>query len=449
MPAPHPSGAAKWCKRCDVGFYGGVCPKKHQHFAFTSILPLGAVAPDWARAIHGYGLDGDCPPGCMPFAAGALITIVPWGRGGATKHAAGDNQGWLFGSTEEGAEGLVPANYLSLDGDASPTAVGAGEPAPTHAPEPEPEPGEEFLPGAYTETYDSVTAQREQQAREEEDDAEEVARVEMMRQKMHEAKREDSSIRARIEESKKQPPQPSQQPPPMMPQQQQPDAPTVGRTWPPSARQSPPPSEAPPPPVGVPAPASRASASRGVAHEPRRGSLSEEAYAEIERRVEDEVARQVYRVDEEAQAEAVRLLDQKETHDKEAEWLREIGKRLLAEERQRGGQPLPAEAAAARAAEISAEYEASAKDALEQRRGAMENEIRAETERRFAEELLGLQGREHDSASLIQATFRGGAIFTVFHCFPIILPLFPSILSLFHHFVTFPSFALRRSAAEA
>ena len=421
-PAAHPSGVALWCKRCDVGFYGNACARQHQRFAFTKVLPLGQAPPAWGRALWAYGQDQEPQPGCLPFAPGALITVIPWGCGPAAKHAGDDNPGWLYGATEDGAHGLVPENYVELQyegqaatpvaaapevlgteprlaasGSTSAPVVKVPEPEPEPEPEPAPTPARapwarnagvatrvvpppvedatEFLPGQFTETYDSRAQQQRPSGAQQADEA--VARLDRRQQ-------------PQLQQPPQQPRQPLQPLQPTPPPVEVPAA-RVERPRAAGQPQQPPPQSA-------------------VVHEPRRGSLSDEQNAEIERRVADEVSRQLYRVDEEAQAEAVRLLDLKTVQDAEAERLREIGKQLLAEERQRGGQPLSAEAAAARAAEISDQFERSRMDEVERRRAEMEDQIRAETERRFAEELQKLQEREHESAALIQATFRGGQL---------------------------------------
>ena len=87
-PAAHPSGVALWCKRCDVGFYGNACARQHQRFAFTKVLPLGQAPPAWGRALWAYGQDQEPQPGCLPFAPGALITVIPWGCGPAASRCA-------------------------------------------------------------------------------------------------------------------------------------------------------------------------------------------------------------------------------------------------------------------------------------------------------------------------------------------------------------------------
>ena len=406
-PAPHPSGAALWCKRCSLGFYGQHCARQHQRFAFTNVFPLGHEPPAWGIARWDYCTGEPPPAGCLPFAADDLITIVPWGSGPAAKHTAADHPGWLVGLSEEGTAGMVPENYVQLqyEGQAPTSAVSGtwkvaqpqprAEPQPTpqsvlkRAPQPEPEPepepranqqapppdGEttEFLPGLYTETYDK-RAQWEQRAQEAAKPAPGVGRWQSER------------------------PQQARQTSP------QPAPPTI---------------DVPPPRPRADKPRSgiRATDSRVMlpaerpAYEHRRGSLGEEQHAEIERRVAEEVSRQLYRVDEEAQKEAIRLLDLHVAQEAEAERLREIGKQLLQEQRAGAGGALSAaasaDAAAARAAEISEQFERSRADEVERRRVQMEHQIRVETERRFAEELQRLQVLEHDSAALVQATFRG------------------------------------------
>ncbi len=418
--------------------------------------------PEWGRAAWDYGQDEPPPTGCLPFAAGALITIVPWGSGPAAKLTAADNAGWLYGLTEEGAGGMVPENYLQLQYEAeapappvseawqaSPPAKPKPEPEPEperepeleSEPEPEPEPeptplppppdngeGTEFLPGLYTETYDT----RAQQQRRTQEAARPTAPsqpapppVDMLPSRAVQPRSEDavtfkaqpvvnapSTVAARRwGEGTGYKAQPRQQDIIQRMDSSSLALPSDVSTLKPYELKAALAERGLDVTGGRPALLARLREHVAKQQTPdhyaygsRRGSLSEEQDAEIERRVAEEVSRQISRVDEEAQKEAIRLLDLQAAQEAEAKRLREIGKQLLLEERQHG---LSAEGAAARSAEISLQFERSRMDEVERRRAEMEDQIRAETERRFAEELQRLQALEHDSASLVQATFRG------------------------------------------
>ena len=194
---------------------------------------------------------------------------------------------------------------------------------------------------------------------------------------------------------------------------------------PPAAEQQPVPAPAPAP-VPVPAPAAAVQQPREPAvvptpvllpfrpappdAEPPSAAQTDEE-AEIERRVLEEVERQLTQVDEQAQAEAERRLDAQQEHEKEAERLRLIGKELLAEQRQRdveaGVVHTPRLDAADDAQAAAAALERERKEREERQRAEIEAQVREETERRFKAELMRLANLEVSSASLIQAAYRG------------------------------------------